>query len=119
MYLSPWPFPLTWGIQSSYPGHRRPEEGRVRRASQVPVRPPGVRCRFPGPCEVGGGHRGGVGQPRDAALGPGRLEERPEEAPSQNHPAGRAAVRDPVRGLRAVHPPLEIGGGRGPCISVA
>lgn len=72
----------------SYPRHRWPKEGRIRRASQVPIRSSRFRCRFPGPRQVGGEDGGGMGQPGDAALGVDRLEERPAEAPSQDHPAG-------------------------------
>lgn len=67
--------PLRTGSKKclSHPQHCRPETRRVRRAAQVPVRPPGLRRRLPGTRQVGGAHRRGLGQPGHAALGYPRL----------------------------------------------
>jgi len=77
------------------PSHARDrgaEEGGVGRAPQVPVRPYCSGRRLPRPRQVGGEHRGRLGQPGDATLGPDRLEERSKEASGEDHTTGRKAV---------------------------
>lgn len=84
---------------NSHPRHHRPEERRVRRDPKVPIRPSRLRRRLPSARQVGGGHRRRLGQPRDAALRPSRLEERPAPPPRAHHPAGREALPDSLRAL--------------------
>jgi hypothetical protein len=70
----------------------RPQEGRVRRPPQVPIRPPRVRRRLPGQSEVGGRHRRHLGQQGDAAHCPRGLGGRPETPSGAYHAAGRGPL---------------------------
>lgn len=73
---------------NSYPGHRRSKEGGVGRDPELPLRAHRLGRRLPRARQVGEGHRRRVGQPCDAALGAGGLEERGEEASCEDHATG-------------------------------